>query len=70
MLSVVGNQDFMSINSHLGKIKTAIDDLISLGYIFVYLHKRKLPWQSLLGLEDIKESKMEKGVNFNSLPPI
>ncbi len=70
MASVVGNQDFMSINSHLGKIKTAKDDLISLGYIFVYLHKRKLPWQTLFGLENIKESKMEKGINFDSLPQI
>ena len=54
----------------MGKIKTAKDDLISLGYIFVYLHKRKLPWQTLLEMENIKVSKMERGVNFDSLPQI
>jgi hypothetical protein len=48
----------MSINSHLGIIKTAKDDLISLGYIFVYLHKRKLPWQSLIGMDNIEMSKI------------
>ena len=67
---MVGNQDFMSINSHQGKIKTAKDDLISLGYIFVYLHKRKLPWQDLFGMENIENSKIESGYNFKSLPQI
>jgi hypothetical protein len=58
----------MSINSHMGKIKSAKDDLISLGYIFVYLHKSKLPWQSIIGMENIKESKIEQGENMNTLP--
>ncbi len=52
----------------MGKIKSAKDDLISLGYIFVYLHKSKLPWQSIIGMENIKESKIEQGENMNTLP--
>lgn len=50
---LLGNLEFMSINSHERKHKHFQDDMIALGYILAYLLKRSLPWTSLIAEHEI-----------------
>ena len=46
-VGLVGTPRYTSINSHLGYQQSRRDDLESLGYIFIYLLKGKLPWMNI-----------------------
>lgn len=43
----VGSPDYMSPNAHQRNPQTEIDDLVSLGYVFIELSCGKLPWINL-----------------------
>ena len=55
---LIGTARFASINAHLGLEQSRRDDMIALGYLFVYLAKGKLPWQKVRAKN--KQKKYEK----------
>jgi len=55
---LIGTARFASINAHLGLEQSRRDDMIALGYLFVYLAKGKLPWQKVRAKN--KQRKYEK----------
>lgn len=44
---VVGSPHYMSPTAHEGKAQSEIDDMISLGYVFIELSLLYLPWLGL-----------------------
>ena len=44
---IVGTARYSSLTNHRGQKQSRRDDLFSLGYVLVYLAKRRLPWQGI-----------------------
>jgi serine/threonine protein kinase len=51
-LNIIGTPKYISLNIHNGITPSRRDDLISLGYIYIYLLKRELHWDNLPQLEN------------------
>ena len=50
--NIIGTPKYISIYVHNGIHPSRRDDLISIGYIFLYLCKRELPWEKIPNLEN------------------
>jgi len=55
----VGTPEFASITSHLGLSQSRKDDLMSIFYVLLFLHKGHLPWTLSDGITDIHETLAE-----------
>jgi len=54
--NIVGTPKYISINIHNGISPSRRDDLISIGYIYIFLFGRELPWESIPNQQyDLKE---------------
>ena len=56
---VIGNRDFISLNTHLGKEISRRDDIECLGYNLIYFMKGKLPWSHIRDSYYVKNKKMD-----------
>ncbi|KAK8888969.1 hypothetical protein M9Y10_033710 [Tritrichomonas musculus] len=60
--SLTGTARYASVNAMRGVEQSRRDDMESLGYVFVYLLKGKLPWQGLQARDN--NQKLEKILNM------
>jgi len=49
--NLIGSPNYASYYIHEGNIYSRRDDMISLGYIYIFLHFKKLPWE-YINIED------------------
>ena len=54
---LTGTVRYASVHTHLGEEQSRRDDLESLGYVLVYLIKRKLPWMNAGGNDKKEQSE-------------
>tara|TARA_A100001015_G_scaffold251133_1_gene289942 strand:- start:10601 stop:11416 length:816 start_codon:yes stop_codon:yes gene_type:complete len=64
--NIVGSLNFCSINNMLGDECSRRDDLISLGYILMYLHLENLPWENEENIEEIKKMKAIEDIKISN----
>ena len=69
----LGTIMYGSINAHLGLEQSRRDDLMSIGYLLIYLLKGVLPWQGIQGNDKIyklvqKKIQMPNDILCNGLP--
>jgi len=46
--SIIGTPKYVSFHIHCGSLPTRRDDLISLGYMYMFLHLNSLPWDKIV----------------------
>jgi len=64
----IGTARYASVNTHAGIEQSRRDDLESLGYLFVYLLKGKLPWENIPA--ETKKEKYERIYKMKVIVPI
>lgn len=63
---LIGSIRYSSLCTHLGCEQSRRDDLESLGFVFVYLAKGKLPWQGLASKDLSERFRKVKEVMVNT----
>ena len=59
-LHIIGTPKYVSYHIHAGSLPARRDDLISLGYVYIYLCNRSLPWDTLTDPDDTTSSEYEE----------
>lgn len=54
----VGSLNYASINIHNGLEYSRRDDVVSLGYVILYIYNKGLVWENMVDISDILEQKM------------
>ena len=67
--TMTGTARYASLNAMIGSEHSRRDDLESLGYVFVYLLKGKLPWQGLPANHDPR-SKLKRIYDVKKKTPL
>ncbi len=44
---IIGSPKYVSYNIHTGSVASRRDDLISLGYLYLFLHEKQLSWENI-----------------------
>lgn len=44
---IIGSPKYVSYNIHTGSVSSRRDDLISLGYLYLFLHEKQLSWENI-----------------------
>jgi serine/threonine protein kinase len=65
--SIIGTPTYVSFNIHKGNIPSRRDDLISLGYMFIFLYCAELPWSNIKTNNNSIENDNEKRKELKSL---
>ena len=68
--SMVGTPRFASVTAHLGLESTYRDDMEALGYIWVYLLKKKLPWQGIQAEDGQKKLELIARTKSETKPEV
>lgn len=45
--NIIGSPKYVSYNIHTGSMASRRDDLISLGYLYIFLHNKQLSWENI-----------------------
>ena len=65
--NIVGTPKYVSYHVHDGITNSRRDDLISLGYLYIYLYCRELPWDTLLR-DALKSETVSRDTLVSGLP--
>ncbi len=65
--TIVGSPRYISFNIHNACMPTRRDDLISLGYIYIYLYAKALPWDEINQNEENGENGEEAQERLSEL---
>lgn len=63
---MTGTVRYMSINNHCGREQSRRDDMEAIGYMIIYLHRGKLPWQGI-NADSIYERYCKIGEHWREL---
>jgi len=63
--TVIGTPKYLSINIHHGNDFSVRDDFISLGYVYLWMVLRELPWEQRFFVEQVKHNDGEDFMNLN-----
>lgn len=59
---IIGSPKYVSYYVHSGCISSRRDDLISLGYLYFFLHEKVLPWENIQNDDSINDNYTETSI--------
>ena len=59
---IIGSPKYVSYNVHSGSMASRRDDLISLGYLYLFLHERQLSWENIEDDNSVNDEYTETSI--------